>query len=347
MTVFHYIQNPDANAIVADAAEWLKLLAGPTCITVEGRDPQRTRAVVTLLHGNEPSGTLAVHRWLRSGIQPAVNMLFIIASVKAALIAPGYSHRVIPGQRDLNRCFRKPYDDEPGVLAHSILEELIKHRPECVVDMHNTSGSGPAFGVVTHMDERHDALTSLFTQRLVVTSLRLGALMEISEHLFPTVTIECGGRQDVEAHELAWEGLLRYSKEDNVLAPQDTDWGMEVLNNPVRLELAEGCRLAYGEQARPDVDLILRQDIEHLNFGLVEKATFLGWIGNKGLTIFSAINSKNDCVLDELLEVRDGRLYTAKSLKLFMITTSAEIAQMDCLLYAVLDDGKEIGLISG
>ena len=55
------------------------------------------------------------------------------------------------------------------------------HHPEAVIDLHNTSGSGPSFGVCTHMDRQHDALVSLFTQRLIVSNLGLGALMEISE----------------------------------------------------------------------------------------------------------------------------------------------------------------------
>jgi hypothetical protein len=62
-------------------------------------------------------------------------------------------------------------------LAEEILEILYMHQPEAVVDLHNKSGSGPSFGVCTFMDRRHDALVSLFTRRMIVSNLRLGALM--------------------------------------------------------------------------------------------------------------------------------------------------------------------------
>jgi predicted deacylase len=160
---------------------------------------------------------MALFRWLKSGQRPAVNTVCIVASVTAAATAPRFSHRMLPGVRDLNRCFRPPFADEQGKLAEEILEILRMHHPEAVIDMHNTSGSGPAFGVCTHMDRQHDALVSIFTKRLIVSNLGLGALMDISEHSYPTVTIEVGGHQDEEAHELAYEGLCRYFTGTTVL----------------------------------------------------------------------------------------------------------------------------------
>ena len=131
------------------------------------------------------------------------------------------------------------------------------HQPEAVVDMHNTSGSGPSFGVCTFVDRQHDALVSLFTQRLIVSNLRLGALMDISEHSYPTVTVEVGGRLDEAAHELAFDGLCRYFTAKDVLSPEQTDWGLELLRDPIRLELRDNVTLTYAET--PCADHALRQ----------------------------------------------------------------------------------------
>lgn len=344
MQRFHYLENPDAGSIASTAEGFLQQLQRPTCLFFQGRDTTRTRAVVTLLHGNEPSGFRALHRWIKSGRQPAVNIVCVIASVEAALQEPVFSNRVLPEKRDLNRCFRQPFDiDTQGQLADDILQLLQHYQPEAVVDIHNTSGSGPSFGVAIYVDDKHDALTSLFTQRLIVTDLRLGSLMEISEHLFPTVTIECGGRLDDEAHEIAWEGINRYFMADDVLKPQATEWGLEVLHNPVRLELTESCRISYAEGPQADADLTLKPDIEHHNFGVVAGQTFLGWVNTNNLRqIFVAKNKAQQCVLDELVMIRDGQLLTKQPLKLFMITTNPAIAKMDCLFYAVKSDGQEI-----
>lgn len=321
----------------------LRELGGPACLLFPGRDSTRTRALVTLLHGNEPSGVLALREWLLLGEQPAVNLLVIVASVHAALETPCFSHRMLPRARDLNRCFQGPYDDEQGRLAEEILEILCLHRPEAVVDMHNTSGSGPAFGVCAHLDRQHDALVSLFTQRLLVSHLRLGALMEISDENCPTVTIEVGGRLDEDARARALAGLRRYAAAERVLAGDgQTDWGLEILRDPIRVELQEGVTLAYAEAPRAGHDITLRVDIEHHNFGTVTRDTPLGWLRGDPQSLLRASDASGRCAVGALLRCDGEMLYAARTLKLFMITTNAVIAQSDCLFYAVSGDGEPI-----
>jgi len=335
--------DPDPQKIGEDVYHFLEYLNGPSKIFLTGEDTARTRGFVTLLHGNEPSGTMALFRWLKSGKKPAVNIICIIASVNAASTPPQFNFRVLEPGRDLNRCFKAPFNDTQGEIAEGILETLKMYQPEAVIDMHNTSGTGPAFAVVTHNDQQHDALTSLFTQRLIVTHLKLGALMEISEYLCPTVTIECGGRLDEESHEIAWEGLSRYFLQSQVLATEPTDWGLEILHNPVRLELSEDCKLTYSEQNDVVFDLCLLPSIEHYNAGVTKKDTQLGWVNSDDLSkVFSSENSLSHCVVEELVYIDGDKLLTRRDLKLFMITTNPVIAKMDCLFYAVKSNGHEV-----
>jgi hypothetical protein len=281
-------------------------------------------------------------RWLKSGQRPAVNVVCIVASVVAALEPPVFNHRMLPRARDLNRCFRPPFDDAQGALAEEILEILHMHNPEAVIDLHNTSGSGPSFGVCTHMDRHHDALVSLFTQRMIVTNLGLGALMEISEHSYPTVTVEVGGRLDEEAHELAYEGMCRYFQAQTVLSQEETDWGLELLRDPIRLELCDHVTLTYADQPSASYDITLRSDIEHLNFGSVSADTLLGWASGPERSLFTALDAGGRCAVSNLVRIEKGELYPAQPLRLFMITNNAAIAQSDCLFYAVADDGGAI-----
>ena len=342
MRRFRFIRDPDVASAGDNVEAFLRDLDGPTCLFLTGTDKSRTRALVTLLHGNEPSGAIALRRWLKSGQRPAVNVVCVVASVAAALAPPLFSNRMLPRARDLNRCFRPPFDDAQGVLAEEILEILRLHHPEAVVDMHNTSGSGPSFGVCTHMDRQHDALVSLFTQRLIVSNLGLGALMEISEDSFPTVTVEVGGRLDDEAHELAYEGVCRYFTEATVLDQGETDWGLELLRDPIRLELNDNVTLTYADQPCPNYDITLKTDIEHHNFGSVSVDTLLGWARGPDRALFSAQDAGGDCAVTRLVRIENGELYPAQPLKLFMITNNAAIAQSDCLFYAVRDDGSTV-----
>ena len=342
MRRFNFIRNPLATDIGNNVEEFLRSLGGPTCFFLEGEDDTRTRALVTLLHGNEPSGAMALFRWLKSCERPAVNVICIIASVAAALEPPLFSHRMLPRARDLNRCFRPSFDGAQGALAEEILEILHMHHPEAVIDMHNTSGSGPSFGVCTHMDRQHDALVSLFTQRLIVSNLGLGALMEISEHSYPTVTVEVGGRIDDDAHALAYEGMVRYFQAQTVLSHGETDWGLELLRDPIRLELLDHVTLTYADEPSANYDITLKTDIEHHNFGGVLSDTLLGWASGPERSLFAALDVGGRCAVTRLVRIEEGKLYPAQPLKLFMITNNAAIAYSDCLFYAVADDGSTI-----
>jgi hypothetical protein len=337
-----FVRNPLATELGDHVEAFLVRMGGPTCFLLEGDDPGRTRALVTLLHGNEPSGVMALYRWLKTGQRPAVNVVCIVASVAAALEPPLFSHRMLPRARDLNRCFKPPFEDAQGVLAEEILEILRMHRPEAVVDMHNTSGSGPSFGVCTHMDRQHDALVSLFTQRLIISNLGLGALMELSERSCPTVTVEVGGRLDEDAHELAYDGLCRYFLAEQVLVPEETDWGLELLHDPIRLELNDNVTLTYAEAPRDNYDITLKPDIEHHNFGGVTPDTLLGWARAPERQLFSALDAGGRCAVTRMVRIVNGEIYPAQPLKLFMITNNAAIAHADCLFYAVADNSSTV-----
>lgn len=339
MNRFRLLHDPGLELCGNSAEQFLRNLDGPTGLFLPGVDATRSRAFVTLLHGNEPSGLLALRRWLQSGQRPAVNVLVIVASVHAALAQPLFSHRMLPGARDLNRCFRQSFNDNESLLASDLLGLLDEYRPEAVVDMHNTSGSGPSFGVVNHIDVRHEELLSLFTDRVVISSLNLGALMELSDDRLPVVTIEVGGRLDDVAHELAWQGMQRYFLAARVVGgPATGGPALELLHHPIRLELEEGITLGYGEGPLSGCSLTLRRDIEQYNFESVDQYTCLGWVSASARELFRAIDADGRCAVSRLLQVRDGRLYPAQSLKLFMITGNASIAQSDCLCYAVADD---------
>lgn len=333
---FEYWKDPASSEIGENVFEFLKLLKGPTHIHLTGNDSSRCRFASTLLHGNEPSGLHAVFHILQSGLKPIVDAHILIPSVDAAKQAPGFIYRMLPHQKDLNRCFQPPYDDtEQDALAQEILQKLSHYQPECVIDIHNTSGSSPSFGVTTFMDQQHDALVSLFTHRMIVTDIKLGALMEISENMMPTVTIECGGSQDHESHLLATEGLTRYLTMENVLAQSNTDMELEFFHNPLRLELLEGSDIAFGDHCLMEDGVTLLPDIENHNFGYVDKEDRLGFVSgalNENLTIKNPLGSVQ---ASEYFQLVDGALYPTQKLKLFMVTTNPEIARKDCLFYLV------------
>ena len=313
--------------------DFLCLLGGPCWIHLAGKDRSRTRSITTLLHGNEPSGARALQRFLKDGDRPATDVLALVAAVKTALEPPGFAYRMLPGARDLNRCFAGPYSELEGMLAREILDGLQAARPEALVDVHNTSGSGPAYGVGTRLSPACLAITSLFASQYVLTDIRLGSLMEATADAFPTVTIECGGARSAAADEVAFNGLQRFLCGESVLSATAASRDVVVLKHPLRVCLGPGASIAYSQAPVAGRTLTLRDDIDRFNSTVLPPHEIIGWTNELGA--LNAAGSPGLTHVEELFDVRSGRLRAKRALRLFMATTEARIAEDDCVFYVV------------
>ncbi|MCG2635314.1 MAG: succinylglutamate desuccinylase, partial [Gammaproteobacteria bacterium] len=328
-----YLTREELGPIPETVEAFLQQLGGPTWIHIKGQNSHRNRVLVTLLHGNEPSGCIALHQWLREDQQPIVDLYCFIASVAAALTPPLFSHRMPVGRRDLNRCFKPPFEGPEGALARACLEQIEQLRPEAVVDIHNTSGDGPAFGVSACESRAHNALTACFTHRLVITDLQMGALLEAARDDLPLVTVEVGGSQEESSHQVAYEGLCHYFFTDNLYAPDISAEVFEVLKHPLRLELTEGASISYNNRPQAGFDVTISDDIERHNFGLVTTETTLGWLGEQGLRALSVIDAQGQNRVEQYFASVQNALRPHQPLKLFMATPNPELAAGDCLCY--------------
>ncbi len=334
-------ENPTPQQMTPSADTLIQRLTGPLWISIEGSDPSRCRVITTLLHGNEPSGLYALHQWICAGQKPAVTLHCFIGAVTAAQTAPLLTHRHLPDQRDLNRCFRPPFEGEQGQLAKSVLQRIESLNPECAIDIHNTSGSGPAFAVSIKLDHEHQQLAQHFTHRLVLTELLLGAFMEITHSKMPVVTIECGGAHEKSAHEVAVQGLDSFARSEDPFQPP-TPQALDIYRHPLRLEITPGTRISYGEEAVSGRDLTIISDIERFNFGMVTPAQPLAWLPDSDLSKLRAVDSQRHNRIEEVFHIKKQKLYVKRPIKLFMATSQAAIALGDCLFYFVLEEDHSL-----
>ena len=161
--------------------------------------------------------------------------------------------------------------------------------------------------------------------------------MEISASLLPAVTIECGGALDEESANVAFEGLDRYITYEDVLAGEHSDIILEFFHNPIRMELQPGSDIAYGDHCLFEGGVTLLPDIENHNFGSVDASCRLGFVSGELSAVLSAKDTAGKERVGDFFEVREGELFPARKLKLFMVTTNPEIARKDCLFYFVVD----------
>lgn len=326
-------ESPDTNSVGETVEQFLHQLEGPTWFIFPGKEHDRSRVIVTLLHGNEPSGLHALHDWILSGETPHTDLYCFVGSVAAAQEIPVFHYRMLPKHRDLNRCFRPPFNDQEGVIAADLLHRLTTLRPEAVIDVHNTSGAGPAFSIATNEDPRHQQIAALFTNNHIVTDLRLGSLMEFDTEGFTVTTIECGGAHDPHAHNLACDGFKAFARTENLFT--EAAPAINLFHYPVRVELIAGANITISEQPDPYADLTLHSDSERLNFSIAEQGTDLGWLGAGGLDCIVARDSHGNDHVQHYFENIEGKWLTKQPLKLFMVTRNADIAMSDCLFYFV------------
>ncbi len=320
------------------ALGFLRQLKGLSIFDIPGKDTSRTRVVTTLIHGNEPSGFIACHLWLRSRDVPATNIRIIICNPEAARTKPIFSNRYLAHSEDLNRFFSAPEEDtsEVAVRARQVKQAVLEVSPEAVIDLHNTSGASPAFGVAVEESERVLDLVGLFTGKLILTGLSVGAIMEQSFDA-PIVTIECGGANEIYSHQVATDGLHEYVSREALFASELSSKRVEVHRHPLRVELLGEASVGFSHHQLPTTDITLRADIEQLNRQYTPAGEFIGWYQAEQPLPLKAIDDEGVDQINNLIELKNGCLFAKQTMQFFMVTTILEIATNDCLFYATAE----------
>lgn len=330
-----YYREKDLLNISKKPLTFLRQLRGLCIFDIQGNDTSRTRVITTLIHGNEPSGFIALHQWLLEKTKPAVNIRIIVCNVEAAQLPPEFSHRYLHSGQDLNRFFSS---DSPNIdiicRAQQINQAVAEMKPEAVIDLHNTSGASPAFGVAIDGSDQALDLISLFTHKVILTGLRVGAIMEQNFNA-PIVTIECGGAKQLQSHQLAYQGLFKFVNEINLFDRHDSK--VNVYRHPCRVELLPYISVTFGDVHSPTADMTLRADSEQLNNQLTPKDELIGWFTGSDILPLTAKNEQGIEQIDKMFYTKKGCIFTKHSMQIFMATTNTDIVSNDCLFYATLE----------
>ncbi len=330
----HTLHNPEPASLGATVDEFLRSLGQATEIRITGRDSSRWRAVVVLMHGNEPSGPTAVWRWLRSGAEPAVDISCFVLAVDAAIEGPGFAHRMLPGKRDLNRCFRPPFEDDNGRIAEAVMRRLRQRSCEALIDLHNTTGRNPAYGIINKRGRFRLKLVEFFTNSCCVLSdLEVGALTEVIVDEIPSVAIECGYAEDPAAHDLALAGIERFVTAADLELDSELNRGIAMFDHPIRVRLRSGISVVFGDERHGGSDLTLRSDIDTHNFQPLERDTIVGWVRPGCDWPLVAMGADNREVSREHFAISNGTLRFNTERVPVMMTTSSLVAAQDCLCY--------------
>ncbi|MBL4940705.1 MAG: succinylglutamate desuccinylase/aspartoacylase family protein [Colwellia sp.] len=340
----NYLQDPSWQDLHADYVQFLLSMSGPTVIDITGKNTSKCRVINTLLQGNEPSGLIALHRWLTTRDEqklPVTNLRFIICSVEAASKNPLFSRRFIENTRDLNRCFGKQAkananeDEQQGSYERALLiEQVIREvKPEMVIDLHNASSPGPTFSVSSIITTETLSIASFFCQTLILSDLQIGALME-QNFACPFITIECGGNSDEQAHEVAFAGISHIAacKQIGYIHQEKN---VEVIYRPLRLQTKSNIKLSFAEHDEGYRGVTLKNNIEYFNFGGAQQDEMIGWTDGDGIENLQLVDNKGNNVINEYFYTRENQLVCKQNLRLFKATNNKQAALNDCLFYVV------------
>ena len=331
-----YLRDPEPLTLKADYQQFLLSLMAPTVIDVAGHDTKKCRVFTTLLHGDEPSGLIAMHRWLTANPKrgkPTTNVRFIICSVDAASLSPLFSRRFIDGNKDINRCFGTGNDHSDYLRANLIEQAIREVAPEAIIDLHNTSGSSPAYASGSIITANVLSLASSFCRTMLLSDFKVNSLME-QKFNCPFVTIECGDSHDEQSHEIAYQGIKHISYCENI-SNFHQEKQLEIMYEPLRLQLKKGVHLSYSDHDEGSLGLTLKNNIEQFNFGGAQQGQMLGWLDSNLIENLQLLNSQNKNIVENYFSVRGNQLICAMNLRIFMATACKDTAKRDYLFYVV------------
>lgn len=324
----------------ASARDLWRMLPGPTLFRVPGRRPEPL-FVTVLLHGNEDTGLSAVQTVLRRHRGTLLTRPLIVLVGNIAAAAAGV--RTLPGQIDYNRCW--PGTPEAATVEARIMREVtdivVAEHPFASIDIHNNTGNNPHYACVNRLDEPFLHLARLFSHTVIYFEKPLGVQSAALAPHCPSITIECGrpgvAAGTAHAAELIEAALALSHFPEHPLPDGDVD----ILQTFAILKVPHDASFSFDGAA---ADILLRADLDHLNFSELGPGASFGRVGNGGRHRLLVAPGADDGVardLDGYLAYDAGEIRLARSAVPAMLTLDPNAVRLDCLGYLMHRIGRD------
>lgn len=314
-----------------------ELFSGPTLIHLKSdlkskKSEKLPLFVSTLLHGNETTGFYALQRWLID-LKPDNlhrDIMIFIGNVNAATA----NLRRNESEPDFNRIWNQACLNK-YLFARELHTYLKNNRPVASIDVHNTSGDNPTYSCVNRLDMSALDLAAEFSKIIVYFTQPDGVMTKMLSEISPAVTLESGRSQDwVHIDEVARYLSRCYEDVESLLVSKKVHES-KVFHSLYRLEVHDSSDFMISSDARDDCSLVIRKDLESLNFQELDSGTIFGWLNGKSKlrNHLSVYNESREDVTDNVFEVKDGSIQLVRTLIPSMLTVSEPAIKLDCLGY--------------
>jgi len=305
------------------------ILPEPTLIHLSGKHAEPL-FVSVLLHGNEPTGFMAIQLLLKKykDKQLPRSLSLFFGNVAAA----SQNLRRLDNQPDYNRIWpgKELPDCAESEMAQEIVAIMKKRQVFASVDVHNNTGLNPHYACINNLDNQFLQLASLFGRLIVYFIRPKGVQSAAFAQICPAVTLECGRPDQQHGLEHALEFLnscLRLSElPQHQILPRDID----LFHTVAQVKIDDKVNFSFNQV---DTDLLLNEDIERMNFTEVPPGTVLGTSRNNAAMPLIAKDEHGNIVTDNFFSFYNGQLQISRPTMPSMLTLDERIIKQDCLCY--------------
>lgn len=304
------------------------LVPGPALFHLTGKRPE-TLFISVLLHGNEPTGFLAVQKLLQKyqGQTLPRGLTLFFGNTQAAR----FNQRRLDRQPDFNRIW-------PGTSlvqcpeaewARQICQIMRQRDVFASIDVHNNTGLNPHYACINKLDDAFLHLGALFGRLLVYFTHPKGVQSGAFAEFCPAVTLECGRPDQPYGVEHVFQFIdscLHLSEfPAHPVARQDVD----IYHTVAQVTVDEQVRFGFDDI---EADLSLSSDLERMNFTEIKAGTAFGEAKGGYMPVIARDND-GKAVTERFFKVVDGQLQLARATMPSMLTLNERVIRQDCLCY--------------
>jgi succinylglutamate desuccinylase len=305
-----------------------QLIPQPTLFHLAGRRAD-TLFVSVLLHGNEPTGFLAMQRLLQKYQSQTLprSLSIFFGNTQAARL----NQRRLEGQADFNRVWSGTQlaNSPERQWAAQIVEVMRERHLFASIDVHNNTGLNPHYACVNKLNNEFLQLGALFGRLLVYFTHPKGTQSSAFAELCPAVTLECGRPGQQHGTEHAFEFLDSCLHLTELASHALTKQEVDIYHTVAQVTIADDMNFSFSDEK---ADLYLNRDVERMNFTEVSAGTALGKINHTRLPVI-AKNVHGDEVTKQFFRNEAGQLVITRPAMPSMLTLNERVIRQDCLCY--------------
>lgn len=329
MAGLHQLNAIPAGFLTAKTDTLYTVLPGPSLIHLRGHIAEPL-FVSVLLHGNEPTGLMAVQALLKKYQDTPLprSLSVFVGNIEAAR----HGMRRLENQPDYNRVW--PGADHPECPETAMMQEVLdimkRRNVFASIDVHNNTGLNPHYACVNKLDHRFLQLASLFGRLIVYFTRPKGVQSGAFAEICPAVTLECGrpGQQHGVEHALDYLNTCLHLKDihDQPVAERNID----IYHTVAQVKTREDIVFSF-EQG--EYDLMLDKDLEKMNFTEISAGTMFGTVNHNSHIPVVAKDEHGNIVTEDFFEINNNELQLKRTTMPSMLTLDERVIKQDCLCY--------------